>query len=82
MILDAHTDLVAEATVSDDFQGFFALVEEGSKYPLVSETSFLIRPGHVSNVAIGATQVVATDGIRGRYEISGPLEYHIQIFCS
>ena len=38
VILDAHTDLVAEATVSDDFQGFFALVEEGSKYPLVSET--------------------------------------------
>ena len=46
-------------------QGFFALVEEGSKYPLVSETSFLLRPGHVSHVAIGATQVVATDGIRG-----------------
>ena len=41
MILDAHTDLVAEATVSDDFQGFFALVEEGSKYPLVSETRYL-----------------------------------------
>ena len=38
VILDAHTDLVAEATVSDDFQGFLALVEEGSKYPLVSET--------------------------------------------
>ena len=48
-----------------NLQGFFALVEEGSKYPLVSETSFLIRPGHVSHVAIGATQVVATDGIRG-----------------
>ena len=55
LILDAHTNLLAPGTVSDDIEGFFAVVDERNKYPL-TESSQLLPAGHVTYVAISATR--------------------------
>lgn len=59
LVLDAHTDLIAAGTINDDVQGFYAVVNEPFKYPLVNEGSQLVQSGHVSYVSISATSIVA-----------------------
>ena len=45
-------------------QGFSAVVEERSKYPLIKERSFLITPGHTTFASISATSLDASEGIK------------------
>ena len=56
LILDGHTNLIASGTINDDLQGFYALVDEPGKYPLVNEGSTILQSGHTSFVAISATR--------------------------
>ena len=56
LILDAHTNLLAPGTVNDDIEGFYSVVDEPGKYPLLNEGSQLIKPGHATFVAISATR--------------------------
>jgi hypothetical protein len=56
LVLDGHTNLLASGTVSDDTQGFFAVISEDDKYPLVNDGSNLLQAGHATFVAITATR--------------------------
>jgi hypothetical protein len=47
LMLDAHSDLIAGASVSDDFQGFTAVIDSSLQYPLTTRKSVLIKPGHI-----------------------------------
>ena len=58
IVLDAHTDLIAPGTVNDDIQGFYSLVNEPVKYPLINEGSKLLQTGHETFVAISAIRFV------------------------
>lgn len=58
LVLDAHTDLIAPGTISDDVQGFYAVVNDPIKYPLINEGSLLLQAGHVTYVSIAATRFV------------------------
>ncbi len=56
IVLDGHTDLIAAGTVNDDVLGFYAVVDDPSKYPLINEGSQLLQAGHVTFVSISATR--------------------------
>ena len=64
MILDAHSDYLSGGTVSEDFDGFYAIIDSNKQFPAVTRKTVLIRPGHENIVSIGATKVSATRHIK------------------
>lgn len=59
VILDAHTDMIQDTSVAEDFKGFIAVVNSNDGYPLTRQNSMRIRPGHDNLVAMGAIDVRA-----------------------
>jgi hypothetical protein len=45
VMLDAHTDILTEFSVRDDFDGFTAIVTPPSDFPLVYQQGFGIKTG-------------------------------------
>ena len=64
MILDAHSDHLSGGTVSEDFDGFYAIIDSNKQFPAVTRKTVLIRPGHENIVSMGATKVSATRHIK------------------
>ncbi len=64
LVLDAHTDLLAAGTVSEDFQGFFAVVDARDAYPQTDLKNIRIRPGYDNLVALSAVDVTANKRIK------------------
>ena len=64
LILDAHTNLLASGSVSDELRGFFAIVNSRNGYPMTITDALLIKPGVGNNVGISAVNVEADNGIR------------------
>ena len=64
LILDAHSDMVSGGTVSQDFDGFFAIIDGSNQFPTTTRKSVLIRPGHENIVAINAVDVKADKDIQ------------------
>lgn len=64
LILDAHTNLLAQSSVNSDFQGFLATVNSNNQFPMTSQKSAFIRPGHYNWVAMKGTKITAEEGIR------------------
>lgn len=64
LVLDAHTDRISAGSVADNFRGFVAVVDGSDCYPLTARSSFLVRPGRESYVALSAIQIHAEEGIR------------------
>jgi hypothetical protein len=60
LMLDGHSDLIAESSIPDDFQGFMAVIGTSTQYPLTTRKSLLIRPGHSVSVG-GNYQIVKSD---------------------
>ena len=63
-MLDAHTDLVAGSTVSEDFQGFIAVIDSKHQYPLTTRKTVLLKPGQENLVSLGATKITPNENIR------------------
>ena len=59
LMLDSHSDLLSGSSISDDFQGFIAVVNDNKQFPITSQKSVLIRPGHHNLVSIKAQKVSA-----------------------
>ena len=64
VVLDAHTNLIADSSVREDFQGFIAIVNPHESYPLTMQRSIRIKPGHDNLVAMSATKIRANEDIR------------------
>ncbi len=45
VILDAHTDILSEFSVTDDFDGFTAIVTPPTDFPLIYQRGFGIKSG-------------------------------------
>jgi len=45
VVLDAHTDILMESSVRDDFNGFTAIVTPPSDFPLIYQQGFGIKSG-------------------------------------
>ena len=65
LILDAHSDMVSGGTVSQDFDGFFAIIDGRNQFPTTTRKSVLLRPGHENIVAINAVDVKGGKSIKG-----------------
>ena len=64
LILDAHSDTVASSSITEDVDGFFAIVGSPNEFPLTTIQSILIRPGHNNLVAMQARHVLPDPDIR------------------
>ena len=64
VILDAHTNLITEYSISSDFQGFTAMVIPQGDFPLTNLNEFEVKPGHYNRVALSAIKITADDNIR------------------
>ena len=64
VMLDAHTDLLSEFSVTSDFAGFTAIISPPADFPLMTVNEFDVKPGHVNNVALSAIKLDADEGIR------------------
>ena len=64
VLLDCHTDLISEFTVSSDFQGFTASVLASDDFPLMHLNEFKIAPGHSNMVALSASKLEADESVR------------------
>jgi hypothetical protein len=56
---------IIQFTVVINSKGFFVMVDDPGKYPLISEDSLLLPTGMTSYVSIMASSVTSDDGIRG-----------------
>ncbi len=64
VLLDAHTDLLAEFSIDTDFKGFEAAVIPKTDFPLTFQKGFKVKPGHVNMVALSAVKIDAEDDIQ------------------
>ncbi len=64
LVLDAHTNLLSEGSVTEDFQGFVAVVAETNAYPLTEQRNIRLRPGFDNLVSLSATNIAAVSRIR------------------
>ena len=65
LVLDGHSNLLSGGTVTEDYDGFYAIIDEKHQYPLTDTKSILIKPGHRNYVSMGATKITSSniDGI-------------------
>ena len=45
VVLDAHSNLVSPASVTEDFDGFLSIVAPKDGYPLTEENQIYLKPG-------------------------------------
>ena len=64
LVLDAHSDKIAGSSVTEDIDGFFAIIGSPNEFPMTKIQSSLIRPGHYNFVAIKATEVISNESIK------------------
>ena len=59
LVLDAHTDKLASASIADNFRGFHVVIDGKEKYPFTSRNGILIKAGQTNEIAISATRFEA-----------------------
>ena len=64
VVVDAHGDLVATGSVSDNFKGFTATITAPGDFPITKRKTRMIKPGQLNMVEISATNVEADETIR------------------
>ena len=64
LMLDSHSHLLSGGSISDDFRGFIAAVNDKKQFPSTSEQSVFIRPGHSNTVSIQVTKFSASPSIK------------------
>ena len=64
IVLDGHGDLLSASSIPDYTQGFEAIVDGKGVYPLTSREHILIRPGHLTEVGIGALKITPNPNIQ------------------
>ena len=64
LVLDGHSNQISGGTVSGDFDGFYALIDSDTNYPLMNQKSILIKPGHTNLIAISPTRITASDNLK------------------
>ena len=64
LMLDSHSDLLSASSISDDFEGFLAVINDNKQFPMTNQKSVLIRPGQHNLVSIDAKRVSAKKEIR------------------
>ena len=83
LVFDGHSDKLSMGSVSNSFKGFRVVVDDRDKFPLISRTSLIARPGHENNIKVGALFLDAKDEIRkyhpNRRHCYFPDEFELQL---
>ena len=83
LIIDGHSNKVSAGTVKENFNGFTTLVDDKHKFPLLSVTSLISRPGYESNIKVDAIKLEAKNEVRKyapvRRNCYFPDEYKLKI---
>ena len=64
LMLDSHSNLLSGGSISDDFRGFIAAVNDKKQFPSTNKQSVFIRPGHSNTVSIQVTKFSASPSIK------------------
>lgn len=56
-MLDAHTNIVSQSSVPEDYKGFLVVVGSPDEFPLTLAKSLHIRPGHYNAVRLSAMSI-------------------------
>ena len=64
VMLDAHTDMLSEYSISSDFLGFSAMILPSGDFPLTLLGGFEVKPGHNNLVSLSAIKLEAEEDIR------------------
>ena len=57
LIVDGHSNKLSRSTISDNFRGFVTVVDGKEKFPLVSHSNLIVRPGFENEIKVNAIQV-------------------------
>ena len=83
VIIDGHSDKVSSSTVKENFNGFITLVDDNHKFPLLSLTNLISRPGYENNIKVDAIKLQSKAEIRKyqpeRRKCYFPDEYELKI---
>ena len=64
VVLDAHTDIIAEYTVNTDFKEITAAIIPPGDFPLTSQNSIKLKPGHNNIISLLPTQISSDPSIK------------------
>ena len=64
LVVDGHSNKLSRATVSDNFRGFITVVDDKDKFPLVSLSSLIARPGYENEIKVSAIHLKGLEDIR------------------
>ena len=64
LVLDRHTDKLSPMSVTEDFQGFTAIIDDNNKFPMAYLNAMRIRPGMENIIKLDALRVDSDDEIR------------------
>ena len=83
LVVDGHSDTLSTASVKDNFRGFVTVVDDNDKFPLVSLSSLIARPGFENNIEVSAIHMLANDEIKKYKPIQRhcyfPDEYELEV---
>jgi hypothetical protein len=64
LIIDAHSDLFAPASVDSNINGFIGLVGPTNSFPFMSQEGFDIKPGQSNTVTLSGYRIDADESLR------------------
>jgi len=64
VMLDAHSNLLANSSMDLDYTSFTGLISYRGSFPYMAQEGFEIRPGHHNIISLGALRVEADDSMR------------------
>ena len=83
LIVDGHSNKVSSGTIKENFEGFITLVDGNHKFPLLSRTKLISRPGYQTNIEVDAIKLESEGEIRKykpeRRNCYFPDEYKLKI---
>ena len=65
LIVDGHSNKISAGSVKENFKGFITLVDDNDKFPLLSSSALISRPGYESNVNVDAIKLESKKETRG-----------------
>ena len=64
LIVDGHSNKLSRSTIPENFRGFVTVVDGTDKFPFVSHSNLIVRPGFENEIKVSAIQVDTLDETR------------------
>ena len=64
LVLDAHTDLLADSSIEDDSAGFLVGLTKAEEFPLMGQGTHLLRPGTEHFLSIDAMDTISDSSVK------------------